>query len=86
MIKHDLIDETNEGETKTLCCYADSNPAPTSTRWFNENKEMSVTHNGTETCCTIEKVSRYDSGVYTCIAENIIGIGSLATILKVNCK
>ncbi|CAC5379145.1 unnamed protein product [Mytilus coruscus] len=85
-IMHDWIEEMNEGETKKLCCYVDSNPTPTSTRWLNGSQEISVTHYVTETCCTIANVSQYDSENYTCIAENIIGIGSLTTVLKVKYK
>ncbi|CAC5379146.1 unnamed protein product [Mytilus coruscus] len=82
-IMHDLIEEMNEGETTKLCCFVDSNTAITSTRWLNGSQEISVKHYVTETCCTIENVSRYDSGNYTCKAENIIGIGSVIIALKV---
>lgn len=85
-IIHDLIKEMNEGETKILCCYVDSNPSPTSTRWLNGSQEILVTRNVTETCCTIENVSRYDQGNYTCKAENIVGIGSVTIVLEVKCR
>lgn len=84
--KHDFIEEMHEGETKKLCCYVDSNTAITSTKWLNRSQEIFVTHNVTETCCTFENVSRYDQGLYTCLAENIVGSGSITTVLQVKCK
>lgn len=83
---HGLVEEINEGAKIKLCCYVDSNPSPTSTRWLHGSLEILVTLNFTETCYSFENVSRYDHGNYTCIAENIIGIGSITTFLKVNCK
>lgn len=82
----DSIDEINEGETKKLCCFVDSNPTSNTTRWFNGSQEILVTHNVNKTCYTIKSVNRYDKGNYTCIAENIIGMGSVTVILLVNCK
>ncbi|VDI26505.1 Hypothetical predicted protein [Mytilus galloprovincialis] len=103
--KHDLFEEINEGETKNLCCYVDSNTVITSTRWLNGSQEIFITHNVTETssptstrwfkggqeislnateiCYTIKNVSRYDQGIYTCTAENIVGSGSITTVLQV---
>ncbi|XP_052079698.1 hemicentin-1-like [Mytilus californianus] len=85
-ILYDLIEEINEGEQTKLCCYVDSNPTPTSTRWLNGIKELLVTHYVNKTCYTIKRVNRYDQGNYTCIAENIIGIGSVSIVLKVKYK
>lgn len=83
---HDLIEKVNEGEKKTLCCYVDSNPKPTSTRWLNGTKEILVTHNVAKTCYSITNVSIYHTGDYTCIAENVIGNGSVTICLSVKCK
>lgn len=83
---HDLIEEANEWEMKKLCCYVDSNPTPISTRWLNGIKELLVTHNVSYACYTIKNISRYDQGNYTCIAENVIGSGSVTVVLKVKCK
>lgn len=83
---HDLIEEIHEGETKTLCCFVDSNPIPISTRWLNGSQEIYVTHNVAKTCYTIQSVSRYDQGNYTCIAHNAIGNGSITTLLQFKCK
>lgn len=82
----DSIVEINEGATKKLCCFVDSNPIPTSTRWLNGSQKILVTHNVNKTCYTIKSVNRYDQGIFTCIAENIIGTGSVTVILIVNCK
>ncbi|CAC5423607.1 unnamed protein product [Mytilus coruscus] len=84
--KHDLIEEIHEGETMNLCCYVDSNTAITSTSWLNGSQEIFVTHNVAETCYTIKNVSRYDQGIYTCIAHNAIGSGSMTTVLQVKCE
>lgn len=82
----DSKEEINEGETKKLCCFVDSNPTPTSIRWFNGSEEILVTHNVNTTYYTIKSVNRYDQGNYTCTAENIIGIGSVTVFLLVNCE
>lgn len=82
----DLIEEINEGEKKELCCFVDSNPTPLSTRWLNGSQEVLVTHAVKKTCYTIKSVTRTDKGNYTCVSENILGIGAVTFVLKVNCK
>lgn len=82
----DIFDEIKEGKTKKLCCVVDSSPSPISTRWINGSQQILVTHFVAETCYTINNVSRFDQGNYTCIAENIVGSGSITTVLKVKCK
>ncbi|VDI30147.1 Hypothetical predicted protein, partial [Mytilus galloprovincialis] len=77
-------DEINEGETKTICCYVVSNPAPSATRLLNGSQEIFVTYQTKQTCYTIKHVSRYDQGNYTCLATNIIGKGSVTISLQVN--
>ncbi|XP_063417323.1 basigin-like [Mytilus trossulus] len=57
--------------------------SPTSIRWFKGGQEISVINNATEFCFTIKNVSRYDQGIYTCTAENMIGSGSITTVLQV---
>lgn len=81
-----MIEEINEGETKSFCCFADSNPVPISTRWLNGSQEIYVTHNVAQTCYTFKNVTRYDTGNYTYIAENEIGSDSATMILIVKCK
>lgn len=83
---NDLIEEMNEGEQKKLCCNVDSNPIPTSMIWLNGSREILVTHNVNETCYTIKMINRYDQQNYTCIAKNIIVIGSVTVVLIVYCK
>ncbi|CAG2188168.1 unnamed protein product [Mytilus edulis] len=81
---HDGIQEIKKGTSHTLCCYVDSNPIPTSTRWMNGSQEILVTHNVTETCFILRNVSQYDQGNYTCIAYNIVGNGSVTIDIQVN--
>lgn len=81
-----MNDEINEGETKTICCYVVSNPAPSATRLLNRSQEIFVTYRTKQICYTIKHVSRYDQGNYTCLATNIIGKGSVTISLQVNCK
>lgn len=83
---YDLFQERHEGKKIELCCYVDSNPTPLSTRWLNGIKELLVTHNVSNACYKIQNVSRYDQGNYTCIAENVIGSGSVTVVLKVKCE
>lgn len=83
---HGVVEEINEGKKKKLCCYVDSNPAPTSTRWLNRSREILITHNIAKTCYTIQHVTKYDEGDYTCIADNTIGNGSITTFLQIKRK
>lgn len=76
----------SEGSKKNVCCKVDSNPAPVSTRLVNGSKDIFVKHNVQNICYQIDKVSRYDQGNYTCIAENEIGSSSTTIFLKVKCK
>lgn len=83
---HGMIEEIIEGETKKLCCHLDSNLTLTSLKWLKGNKTVIVTQDVNQTCHTIKSVSRYDQANYTCIAENVIGSGSVTVALKVKCK
>ncbi|XP_071150261.1 cell adhesion molecule Dscam1-like [Mytilus edulis] len=70
------IKEISEGGKTNLCCYVDSNSASVSTRFLNGSRVIFVEHNHdnqNHICYTIEIVSRYDRGNYTCIADNEIG-------------
>lgn len=78
--------EINEGETKKLCCYVDSNPPSTLVRWYKGNKYILKEQNKSKSCYPIEEVSRYDNGNYTCFADNEIGRDSASIVLKVKCK
>ncbi|CAC5368466.1 unnamed protein product [Mytilus coruscus] len=68
---------------KTICCYVESNPEPTSTRLLNGSQEIFVEQYVKDICYPIERVSRYDRENYTCISENEIGSGFATMILKV---
>ncbi|CAC5423605.1 unnamed protein product [Mytilus coruscus] len=83
---HDMIEEINEGKTKKLCCYLDSNPTLSSLKWLRGNKTVLVSQNYNETCYTIKGVTRFDQGNYTCVAENVVGSGSVTVVLKVKYK
>lgn len=85
-IKKDLIENATEGDTKRLCCCIESYPSPTVTSWLRGSTEIRVADNVTDMCYTINNISRYDQGNYTCTAENIVGIGSISTVLQVQCK
>ncbi|CAC5368465.1 unnamed protein product [Mytilus coruscus] len=78
-----LTEELNEGGKKNICCDVKSNPAPKSTRLMNGSHEIFVERYGKYICYPIERVSRYDTGNYTCIAENEIGSDSATVILIV---
>ncbi|CAC5391278.1 unnamed protein product [Mytilus coruscus] len=79
----DSTDEINEGEKKNLCCYVDSNPVSITTRLVNGSHGIFVKQKVKHMCFLIEKVSGYDHGNYTYIAENEIESDSVTIILKV---
>ncbi|XP_070550553.1 hemicentin-1-like [Ptychodera flava] len=63
-----------EGETATFICSIDSNPEVTYHNWTNGGVVLS-----THLSHTIEKTKRLDSGVYTCVAGNVLYDGTLGT-------
>lgn len=81
-----MTEEITEGEKMNICCYVESNPAPQSTRLLNGSQEILIKNNVKDICFLIERVSRYDRGSYTFIAENEIGNGSATMIFNVKCK
>lgn len=83
---HGMVEEINEGETKELCCYVDNNLTFISLKWLKGKRTMLVSQNVNKTCYIIIRVRRYDQGNYTCIAENVIGSGTVTVFLKVKCK
>ncbi|VDI26504.1 cell adhesion molecule 1 [Mytilus galloprovincialis] len=85
-VKQAMKEIATEGDTKKLCCCIESYPSPTITRWLKGSQEIMVAYNVTDVCYTINNISRYDQGVYTCTAENIVGGGSNTTVIKVKCK
>ncbi|VDI54072.1 Hypothetical predicted protein [Mytilus galloprovincialis] len=83
---HGMVEEINEGETKELCCYVDNNLTFISLKWLKGKRTMLVSQNVNKTCYIIIRVRRYDQGNYTCIAENVIGSGTVTVFLKVKSK
>lgn len=65
--------------------YVTETSSPTSIKWFEEGQEIGIISNATAICYTIKNVSRYDQGIYTCTAENIVGSGSITIVLQVKC-
>ncbi|XP_070550448.1 hemicentin-1-like [Ptychodera flava] len=63
-----------EGERATFICNIDSNPEVTYHNWTNGGVVLS-----THLSHTIEKTERLDSGVYVCVAGNVLYDGTLGT-------
>lgn len=71
-----------EGGDVTLTCNVTGNPLPT-VRWYQKSEELI----GTGEQLTLQNVSRHDSDIYECVADN--GVGSVArgrTKLTVECE
>ena len=76
----------------TLFCNASGNPLPKITWTIDGNSvdtsksfRMNLFYEGEQ--LTVKNVSRRNSGVYRCVAENSIGnVTSNGTTLRVHCK
>ncbi|KAI8775331.1 nephrin [Biomphalaria glabrata] len=73
----------NEGETAIFSCKVDANPTvPNLVTWSRDNFDMTRTHNrieGSVSYLSITNLTRYDSGLFNCVADNRVGSPSVKT-------
>lgn len=76
-----------QGESKQLCCSSDSRPS-TKTIWMFKDRGEGIgeTHYKSICCITLMNISDSDSGIYSCFAENELGISNQEIIINVMCK
>ena len=87
------MDNITEGDNITITCESIGNPLPT-VIWSRTNGARVIAGNYTESQnvskvsrnLTITNVSREDTGVYTCSANNSVGIVSSNVSITVQCK
>ena len=77
----------NEGQTAVLKCVADGYPHPQVT-WSKKASSLPVGRyiTGPSNALIIKDVKPGDAGIYSCIAENILGRANASTQLTVQCK
>uniref|UniRef100_A0A8C8RJ58 Ig-like domain-containing protein n=1 Tax=Pelusios castaneus TaxID=367368 RepID=A0A8C8RJ58_9SAUR len=76
--------ETQEGESLTLICEADSRPKATLS-WAKANESLSSSQGGDREL-KLSNLSRGDAGEYSCWAKNPYGSASRALHVHVQCK
>lgn len=74
-----------EGNAMVLYCNIDSDPKEVNISWFKKESQGDI-EMGTGTKLQLNVVTRRDSGLYVCIAENAIGKGLSGTSITVMCK
>lgn len=84
LISHEPSGALFEGPKKKLCCEIDSNPNVIFMVWYKNS--ITQIKNNSSACLVLEKVTRQDSGNYTCFAGNEIGNGSSTASVVVFCK
>ena len=77
----------NEGQTAVLKCVADGYPHPQVT-WSKKASSLPVGRyiTGPSNALIIKDLKPGDAGIYSCIAENILGCANASTQLTVQCK
>ncbi len=71
-----------ENRSQNFTCYFDANPPPISVYWLvNETTIISR-----EKIVYIPRLTSEQSGIYTCIVENLIGKINQSIYLDVQCK
>ncbi|OPL33048.1 hypothetical protein AM593_05977, partial [Mytilus galloprovincialis] len=75
-----------QGESKQLCCSSDSRPSTKKIWMFKDKEGIRETHYKSICCITLINISDSDSGIYSCFAENELGISDQEIIINVMCK
>ena len=87
LIESTVNKRVNEGQTVVLKCVADGYPHPQVT-WSRKTSSLPVGRyiTGPSNALIIKDVKPGDAGIYSCIAENILGRANASTQLTVQCK
>ena len=77
----------NEGQTAVLKCLADGYPHP-SVSWSRKNSSLPVGRHVMRPSSTliIKNVKPEDAGIYSCSAQNVLGIANASVQLNVQCE
>lgn len=70
----------SENTRLVLTCIADAYPSIDSYQWYKNDEKLNTT--SLTSSLIIDKVSKYDSGVYTCLAKNTLKYSNGSTIEK----
>lgn len=81
-IGHTLSYSKIEGESFSVMFKAHGNPSTILYRWLKNKRP----YYSEDSALTISRLSRTDSGTYTCEAENSEGSASITFELNVKCK
>jgi hypothetical protein len=70
----------SENKRLVLTCIVDAYPSIDSYQWYKNDEKLNIS--SLTSSFIIDKVSKYDSGVYTCVAKNILKYSNGSKIEK----
>jgi hypothetical protein len=70
----------SENKRLVLTCIADAYPSIDSYQWYKNDEKLNIS--SLASSFIIDKLSKYDSGVYTCLAKNTLKYSNGSTIEK----
>ncbi len=69
-----------ENKRLILTCIVDAYPSIDSYQWYKNDQKINVS--SLTSSLIIDKVSKYDTGIYTCLAKNTLKYSNGSTIEK----
>lgn len=72
----------NENQRLILVCHTDAYPSIDSYQWYRNNQPLNV--GATTSSMIVEKVSKYDDGIYTCVVKNTVKYSNGTSIERIN--
>jgi hypothetical protein len=69
-----------ENKRLILTCIVDAYPSIDSYQWYKNDQKINVTE--LTSSLIIDKVSKYDTGIYTCLAKNTLKYPNGSTVQK----
>nr|XP_012630498.1 B-cell receptor CD22 [Microcebus murinus]XP_012630499.1 B-cell receptor CD22 [Microcebus murinus] len=76
-----LLTPVVEGKTAELMCESQANPPPTNYTWYHDGK---IVPGKTEKKLRIPRVLLSHEGTYSCLAENVLGLGQVGPRAKLD--
>ncbi|CAF4400016.1 unnamed protein product, partial [Adineta steineri] len=70
----------SENTRLVLTCIVDAFPTVDSYQWFKDDMKLNIS--SLTSSLIIDKVSKYDAGIYTCLAKNTLKYSNGSTIEK----